>query len=1071
MNKKINLRAVGTILLATTLSGGLAGCVEEKKLNTDTVVYVPEERPLSVIAGEGAEYEPGSTVSLNGRLVGTTSGQTVLWTQTSGTPIEGVADWTTAEISFTAPDVIGIEGFTFQISAIESDGSAVVDEDGNSIIDETEIVVFDPATKVFYQIEDESVVQLISVDTCSSGEDCYLTGASGDHTQDFTPGAAAKFTINSDEEAFVTLYGAFGIPSSGYGSKNAIISVNGVDTEIVIEATGGFSEYRIGVVKLNAGENIIEVGGGWNYYRLDYLMTVPAAQPAGPLAVAADLINENASQEAQDLMVFLTENYGIATLTGQTEFPRKEGNTFPLTEFNKITAATGDDAPSIVAFDYMNFSSSHTADDYDGLTESIIAEHREKNIIISALFHWRSPSGNHNTEGAFYTSDTDFDLAAALADTNSAEYAGLLADIDIVAAELQKLEDAGVPVLWRPLHEAQGAWFWWGAKGSSALKELWILMYDRMTNHHGLDNLIWVFTHTQSLSEEWYPGDMYVDIVGYDGYASTVNDASATFKGQYATLKSRHNGQKLVALTETGTIPSVATMHEQDAWWSFFITWNSETWNAESLIGPQGADSAAIDASYAFDGAINLADIPGGRDKVEAGLYEGYEVSTSNFEAQINWSGTTGISTSNTWAASGSRALSLVKDLSAEADVPTGVMFQVYPTGGLDVSEVSSITVSGNTINAGVGTTIKLFVKHGDDWAWADSGAIAVVDDGIELTIDLTEYDWLAGFGFQIEGVDSTATAAEFYLDNVRLDDDVIYDFEPDVSGFEGQINWSPVSGISVTDDWSSKGSRALTLIKDLSALTDPTGAVFQTYPEGGIDVSAVNIVKVSGNAVAAGDGTTVKLFVKHGNDWSWADGGAVTVVDGGVELEVDVSEYDWLAGLGFQFENIDATATDASFYLDNVRLDDSTMFDFEGTRGWEFQTSWAPTAGLHISEDWSAQSSSALAAKTDATADIVFQVYPTGGLLLGDVSTLKLTANAINAGADVNAHIFWKSPSGNESWPAAVAVTEGGVELTIDLTIDGVKVNELSGFGVRFQAPNNTSADAQFFIDNIEFE
>jgi len=1081
MNKKLNLRSVGTLLMVSSLAGGLAGCVDEKELNTDTVVYQAEERPLGVIAGEGAEYEPGSTVALSGRLVGTVTGQTLLWKQTSGTPIDGVVDWTTEDISFTAPEVLGIESFTFEISAIASDGSVAVDADGNQLVAETKVTIFDPATKIFYQVEDDTIVERIALDLCSSADDCYLTGASAEHTRDFTPGAAAKFTIASTEDKFVTLYGAFGIPSSGYGSKNAVVSVNGVDTEITIEATGSVSEYRIGVIKLSAGDNLIEVGGGWNYYRLDYLMTVPAAQPAAPLAVAPTLVNENASSEAKELMVYLTDNYGTATLSGITEYPEKyDDDNFGLDEFDKVVAKTGDDAPAIVAFDFLDFSltrAEHTSP--NGLSEDMIAAHNEKNVILSALWHWNAPSGldldewykGFYTQSDNYPKGTTFNLAATLADKNGADYAALMADMKTIADELQKFEDAGIPILWRPLHEAQGGWFWWGAAGADALKELWVIMYDYMVTERELDNLIWVYTYAGDLSEDWYPGDMYVDIVGYDGYASPMNNAEDAFNGQYATLKTRHNGKKLVALTETGTIPNVATMHEQNAWWSFFITWNSNIWAQGDVIGPDGADAVTVDTNYAFDGVINLADIPGGRAKVEAGIYESYEVSTNNFEAQINWAATTGISTSDKWAASGSRSLSLVKDLSAEADVPTGVMYQVYPTDGLDVSDVSSIKVSGNTINAGVGTTIKLFVKHGDDWAWADSGAIAVVDGGVELEVDLTEYDWLAGFGFQIEGLDSTATAAEFYLDNVRLDDDVIYDFEPVVSGFESQINWSGVPGITVTDDWSAEGNRALTLSKDLTMLTDPTGAMFQAYPEGGIDVSAVSSVKVSGNAIGAGNGTTVKLFVKHGDDWAWADGGAVTVVDGGVELEVDVSAYDWLAGLGFQYEGIDAAATDARFYLDNVRLDDNTLYSFEGVNGWEFQTGWSPTSGLHISSDWSAQDSNALAAKTDASADIVFQVYPSGGLLLGDVSTLKITVNAIDAGADVDAHIFWKSPSGDESWPAAVAVTDGGVELTIDLTVDGVKVDELSGFAVRFQAPNNTSADALFLIDNIVFE
>lgn len=1081
MKKLSNIKSAGTLLIVAFLAGGLTACgVDEKALNTDTVEYTPEERPLGIIAGEGAEYEPGSTVSLNGRLVGTVSGQTVLWTQTSGTPIEGISDWTQPELSFTAPAVVGIEAFIFNISALESDGSVVIDEDGNPLVSETEIVVFDPATKVFYQIEDEAVAELISVGTCSSGDDCYLTGASGSHTEDIIPGASVKYTITSEEEVFVTLYAGFGIPSSGYGSKNAVITVNGVDTEITIEATGSISDYRIGVIKLNAGENIIEVGGGWNYYRLDYLFTVPAAPPAGPLAVAPELVNENASQEAKDLIAYLAGNYGTATLSGITEYPEKyDDDTFGLDEFDKVVAKTGDDAPAIVAFDFLDFSATraeHTSP--AGLSEDMITAHNDKNVILSALWHWNAPSGidQENWWQGFYTQSgnypdgTTFDLAATLADKSGADYLALMADMATIADELQKFEDAGIPILWRPLHEAQGGWFWWGATGADALKELWVTMYDYMVNERGLDNLIWVYTYAGDLNADWYPGDMYVDIVGYDGYASPMNNDQDTFKAQYATLKDRHNGQKLVALTETGTIPDVALMHEQNAWWSFFITWNSNIWSEGDVIGPDGADAATVDTNYAYDGVINLADIPGGRDKIEAGIYESFEVSTANFEAQINWSGTSGITTSDKWAASGSRSLSLVKDLSAEVDVPTGVMYQVYPEGGIDVSEASTIKVSGNTINAGSGTTIKLFIKHGDDWAWVDSGAIAVVDGGIELEIDLAEYDWLAGFGFQIEGIDPTATAAEFYLDNVRLDDAVIYDFEPDTSGFESQINWSGVPGLTVTNDWATSGNRALTMIKDLTMLTDPTGAMFQVYPEGGIDVSGVSTVTVSGNAVGAGNATTVKLFVKHGDDWAWVDSGAIAVVDGGVELEVDVSDYDWLAGLGFQYEGIDASATDARFYLDNVRLDGSTLYDFEGTGAWEFQVNWSPSVGIQLAQDWAADGNTSLTGITqlvDGDDNVILQVYPADGLLLGDVSTLKVTASVKDAGNAVQVQLFAKDMSGAWQDGGAVDMVDGGVELSLDIS----NLTEISGFGVRFMGPNNTESNAQFYIDKVEFE
>ena len=98
-------------------------------------------------------------------------------------------------------------------------------------------------------------------------------------------------------------------------------------------------------------------------------------------------------------------------------------------------------------------------------------------------------------------------MQKALADPNSADYKLLLRDMDAIAVQLQKFSDAGVPVLWRPLHEAEGGWFWWGAKGPEPFKKLWRLMYDRFTNVHHLHNLIWV--DCSGTNPDWYPGDAY----------------------------------------------------------------------------------------------------------------------------------------------------------------------------------------------------------------------------------------------------------------------------------------------------------------------------------------------------------------------------------------------------------------------------------------------------------------------------------------------------------------------------------------------------------------------------------
>ena len=73
--------------------------------------------------------------------------------------------------------------------------------------------------------------------------------------------------------------------------------------------------------------------------------------------------------------------------------------------------------------------------------------------------------------------------------------------------------------MWRPLHEAEGGWFWWGAEGAEPCKELYRLLYKKLTEEYKLDNLIWEWTgSTSPVAADWYPGDDVVDIIGYDKY-------------------------------------------------------------------------------------------------------------------------------------------------------------------------------------------------------------------------------------------------------------------------------------------------------------------------------------------------------------------------------------------------------------------------------------------------------------------------------------------------------------------------------------------------------------------------
>jgi len=121
-------------------------------------------------------------------------------------------------------------------------------------------------------------------------------------------------------------------------------------------------------------------------------------------------------------------------------------------------------------------------------------------------------------------------------------------ELDRIATGLDELKTHGVVVLFRPLLEMNGDWFWWGARNGTEYKNLWIYTFNYLTQRKNLHNLLWVYALNANTGSTltYYPGDPYVDVVGVDYYSSS-GDFPTAF--EYQTLK---NLGKPFALTELG---------------------------------------------------------------------------------------------------------------------------------------------------------------------------------------------------------------------------------------------------------------------------------------------------------------------------------------------------------------------------------------------------------------------------------------------------------------------------------------------------------------------------------------
>ncbi len=290
------------------------------------------------------------------------------------------------------------------------------------------------------------------------------------------------------------------------------------------------------------------------------------------------LIDPGATRNTRKLMSYLVASYGSSILAGQQGREDAE----------HMAELTGRH-PAIVGLDLMDYSPSRVAHGASGhAIDEALDWSQGAGGIVTLSWHWNAPAALIDSKDwpwwkGFDSQATTFDLPRAMYDRDSPERALVLRDIDAIAALLGKLRDARVPVLWRPIHEASGGWFWWGAHGPGPYLALWRLLYDRLVNHHHLHNLIWVWN---GQNKAWYPGDAYVDVVGEDSY-----DAQRDYRpeeSRYLTATHYTSAAKLVTLSETGALPDPARLVPSRARWSWFTLWSGEfatgeTWNEDAM--------------------------------------------------------------------------------------------------------------------------------------------------------------------------------------------------------------------------------------------------------------------------------------------------------------------------------------------------------------------------------------------------------------------------------------------------------------------------------------------------------
>jgi mannan endo-1,4-beta-mannosidase len=288
-------------------------------------------------------------------------------------------------------------------------------------------------------------------------------------------------------------------------------------------------------------------------------------------------VTPNASPEARALLKFIASLSGQHTLTGQHNFPNtKDTSTLAAARaYGKVPAIFGQD---------FGFAAPGDKDAVAARPDIIAEVKRQyaQGSIIVLCWHAVPPTADEPVTFQPLRGATNRNLASVQGRLTDQQWHDVItpgtelnkkwcAQVDVIAGFLKQLQAAHIPVLWRPYHEMNGDWFWWGGRlGDNGTKVIYRQIFDRFVNYHHLDNLIWIWSVDRPARADrqfvdYNPGTNYFDIAALDVYGSD-------FKQSYYDDLLTQAAGKPVTLAEVGPPPTVAVLAQQPKW-TWWMTW------------------------------------------------------------------------------------------------------------------------------------------------------------------------------------------------------------------------------------------------------------------------------------------------------------------------------------------------------------------------------------------------------------------------------------------------------------------------------------------------------------------
>jgi mannan endo-1,4-beta-mannosidase len=325
-------------------------------------------------------------------------------------------------------------------------------------------------------------------------------------------------------------------------------------------------------------------------------------------AISPEPVSPGASSEAKALLARLSTVPGQVVLTGQENDPAS-----PTAATAAVVQATGKQ-PAIYATDLGSIELG--AEMGYAQIEIGLAQLR-KEIVREAI---RAHAGGALVSLSWHPSRPAVDAPAdAKNRLTDYEWNDLLTpgtalnqrwhrQVDSVAETLRELEKAGIPVLWNPLPESNGPSFWWaGRKGIHGSAELYRQLLDRLVNHDGLHNLIWVWEAAApefrpsgggpagpGPLSDYFPGYLYTDALEIRLNQLSTRFPASRFVSQIAL-------EKPIGVELSGDLPAPAAL-TQNSGFAWFLVAPPVSASADS-----NARTEALRTLYGDPHVVSLA--------------------------------------------------------------------------------------------------------------------------------------------------------------------------------------------------------------------------------------------------------------------------------------------------------------------------------------------------------------------------------------------------------------------------------------------------------------------------------